>query len=65
VGDAGRRVQTLWGADVTEDYRGEHSAPGKDGIPLYDLTQNMPPDVHITSWGDWLEVEERQGNKFD
>jgi hypothetical protein len=33
---------------VTEDYRGEHSAPGKDGIPLYDLTQNMPPDVHQT-----------------
>jgi len=21
--------------------------------------------IWITSWGDWLEVEERQGNKFD
>jgi len=110
---------------VTEDYRGEHAAPGEDAIPLYDLTRNMPHlfddwkhesissrdmvteadgllDGHgiehirsrngkaeayyvnmgdtytttilldtskdriwITSWGDWLEVEERQGNKFD
>lgn len=33
---------------MTHDYRGEHSAPGKDGIPLYDLTQNMPSDVYQT-----------------
>jgi hypothetical protein len=29
-------------------YHGEHTAPGKDGIPLHDLTQNMPHDVYET-----------------
>jgi hypothetical protein len=33
---------------LQDAYHGEHTAPGKDAIPLYDLTVNMPHDVYRT-----------------
>lgn len=31
---------------LANDYRGEHSAPGKEHAPLYDLTDSYPDDIY-------------------
>ena len=49
---------------ISEDYRGEHKAPGKEGAPLHDLTHNgvYPKDVYSSKgrqyYGDGGEFDQ-------
>ena len=48
---------------ISEDYRGEHRGPGKEGAPLHDLTHNgvYPKDVYSSKGRQYYGA----GDEFD